>query len=263
MKAATKIMILVVALLAWNAEAAVQIEPVEYKAGNVTLKGHIAYDDAKQGKRPGVLVVHEWWGLNDYAMNRAKMLAELGYTGMAIDMYGDGKTTTHPEDAQKFTQEVISNAENAKQRFVAAMEVLKKHKSVDPERIAAIGYCFGGAVVLEIAREGLDLDGVVSFHGSLGTKSPAKPGVVKAKVLVAHGAADSFVSPQELSGFEQEMKNAKVDYRLIQYPDAKHSFTNPAADDMAKTAKIDIAYNAEADKKSWEDMKAFFGEIFK
>jgi dienelactone hydrolase len=262
-KLVTKIFILLIALVAINAESAIQIEPVDYKVGNITMKGRIAYDDAKQGKRPGVLVVHEWWGLNDYAIKRARMLAELGYTGMAIDMYGEGKNTVHPADAEKFTQEVMSNAQNAKQRFLAAMEILKKHKTVDPERIAAIGYCFGGAVVLEMARQGVDLDGVVSFHGSLGTKSPAKPGAVKGKVLVLHGSADEFVSPQELSGFEQEMKNAKVDYKLIQYPNAKHSFTNPDADAMGKQAKIPIAYHAEADKKSWEDMQAFFKQIFK
>jgi dienelactone hydrolase len=261
-KLVTNILILFIALVAFTTEAAVQIEPVDYKVGNVTLKGHIAYDDAQEGKRPGVLVVHEWWGLNDYAIKRARMLAELGYTGMAIDMFGEGKNTVHPADAQKFTQEVMSNAETAKQRFLSALEILKKHKSVDPDRIAAIGYCFGGAVVLEMARQGVDLDGVVSFHGSLGTKSPAKPGAVKAKVLVLHGAADEFVSPQELSGFEEEMKNAKVNYKLIQYPNAKHSFTNPDADAMGKQANMPIAYQPEADKKSWEDMQAFFKQIF-
>ena len=262
MKIATSIMMLLIVLVALNTEGAIKTEPVEYTAGNVTMKGQIAYDDAKQGKRPGVLVVHEWWGLNDYAIKRARMLAELGYTGMAIDMYGGARNTTHPEDAQKFTQEVMANAESAKQRFVSAMEILKKHKTVDPDRIAAIGYCFGGAVVLEMARQGIDLDGVASFHGSLGSKSPAKAGGVKAKVLVLHGAADEFVSPQELSGFEQEMKAAGVDYKLLSYPNARHSFTNPAADEMGKHAKIPIAYNAEADKKSWEDLKAFLKQIF-
>ena len=262
MKIATKILMLLMVFVALNSEAAIRIEPVEYTAGDVTMKGQIAYDEAKQGKRPAVLVVHEWWGLNDYAIQRAKMLAELGYTGMAIDMYGGARNTTHPADAQKFIQEIMSNAESAKQRFIAALEVIKKHKTVDPDRIAAIGYCFGGAVVLEMARQGLDLDGVVSFHGSLGTKTPAKPGVVKAKVLVLHGADDEFVSPQELSGFEQEMKTAEVDYKLLTYPEAKHSFTNPAADEMGKQNKMAIAYNAEADKKSWEDMKAFLKQIF-
>ncbi len=262
MKIAHYSMILLIALFAFVAEAAVQVEPVEYKSGNVILKGHIAYDDTKQGKRPGVLVVHEWWGLNDYALRRAKMLAELGYTGMAIDMYGDGKTTTHPADAQKFTQEVMSNADTAKARFLAAMEVLKRHKTVDPQRTAAIGYCFGGGVVLEMARQGVDLKGVASFHGSFGTKTPAKPGTVKAKVLILHGAADEFAAPGDIPKFEEEMKSAKVDYRILTYPNAKHSFTNPDADELGKKGNIPIQYNAEADKKSWEEMKKFLKEIF-
>ena len=243
-------------------EAAVKVEPVEYKSGNVTMKGYIAYDDAKQGKRPGVLVVHEWWGLNQYAQTRAKMLGELGYTAMAIDMFGEGKTTTHPADAQKFTEEVGSNMAVAKARFEAALETLKSHKTVDPEKIAAIGYCFGGGVVLEMARQGVDLDGVVSFHGSVSTKTPAKPGQVKAKVFVAHGAADEFMKPEDLVKFEEEMKNAKVDYKIIQYPNAKHSFTNPEADAMGKKANIPIAYDAAADKKSWADMIEFLKRAF-
>jgi dienelactone hydrolase len=254
-------LILLLGLLALTAEAAIQVEPVEYKAGDVTMKGHIAYDDAKQGKRPGVLVIHEWWGLNDYALRRAKMLAELGYTAMAVDMFGGGRTTTHPQEAQKFTQEVMGQADAARQRFLAAMEMLKKHSTVNSEKIAAIGYCFGGSVVLDMARQGVDLDGVVSFHGGLDTKTPAK--AVKAKVFVLHGAADEFISAEEIAKFKQEMESAKVDYEFIAYPDAKHSYTNPAADEMAKTAKIPIAYNAEADKKSWEDMKRFLNEIFK
>jgi dienelactone hydrolase len=254
--------VLLIALIPLVADAAIKTEPVDYSAGGVTMKGYIAYDDAKQDKRPGVLVVHEWWGHNEYVRKRARMLAELGYTALAVDMYGDGKQTAHPADAGKFTQEVLSNMETAKARFNAALETLKAHKTVDRQRIAAIGYCFGGGLVLEMARAGLDLDGVVSFHGSLDTKTPAKPGQVKAKVLVAHGAADEFVSPEGLKQFEQEMKNAKVDYKLIVYPNAKHSFTNSDADEMGKKAKIPIAYNAEADRKSWEDMKKFLKEVF-
>ena len=245
-------------LIAGAAPAAVKIEPVEYKSGGVTMNGWIAYDDAQQGKRPGVLVVHEWWGLNQYVQNRAKMLAEMGYTAMAIDMYGGGKQTTHPAEAQKFTEEVMSNMDAARGRFIDGMKTLQAHKTVDPERIAAIGYCFGGGVVLEMARRGTPgLDAVVSFHGSVSTENPAKPGEVKAKILVAHGTADDFMKPEELTKFEDEMKAAKADYKIIQYPNAKHSFTNPEADEMGKKAKIPIAYNAEADKKSWADMTAF------
>ena len=255
-------LMLLIALIPFVVEAAIKTEPVDYSAGGVTMKGYLAYDDAVKGKRPGVLVVHEWWGHNDYTRKRARMLAELGYTALAVDMFGDGKQTAHPADAQKFTQEVLSNMETAKARFLASLETLKAHKTVDPQRIAAIGYCFGGGLVLEMARAGVDLDAVVSFHGSLDTKNPAKPGVVKAKILVAHGAADEFISPEVLKQFEQEMKNAKVDYRFIAYPNAKHSFTNPEADEMGKKAKIPIAYNAEADRKSWEDMKKFLKEAF-
>ncbi|MCI0604227.1 dienelactone hydrolase family protein [bacterium] len=254
--------LLIIALIPIAVEAAIKMEPVDYSSGGVTMKGFLAYDDANQGKRPGVLVVHEWWGHNEYVRKRARMLAELGYTALAVDMYGGGKQTAHPAEAGKFTQEVMSNMDIAKARFLAAMETLKAHKTVDPQRIAAIGYCFGGGLVLEMARAGVDLDGIVSFHGSLDTKNPAKPGVVKAKILVAHGAADEFIEPKVLAAFEQEMKNAKVDYKLITYPDAKHSFTNSDADEMGKKANIAIAYNAEADRKSWEDMKSFFKEIF-
>jgi dienelactone hydrolase len=254
--------LLLIALIPFVAHAAIKTDPVDYSSGGVTMKGYIAYDDAKQDKRPGVLVVHEWWGHNEYVRKRARMLAELGYTALAVDMYGDGKQTTHPAEAEKFTQEVLSNMKTAKARFMAALETLKAHKTVDPQRIAAIGYCFGGGLVLEMARAGVDLDGVVSFHGSLDTKTPAKPGAVKAKVLAAHGAADEFVSPEVLKQFEQEMKNAKVDYKVIVHPNSKHSFTDPDADATAKRANIPVGYNAEADRKSWEDMKKFFKEIF-
>jgi dienelactone hydrolase len=254
--------VLIAICIAATLEAAVKIEPVAYKAGNVTMNGYIAYDDAKDGKRPGVLVVHEWWGLNQYAQNRAKMLAELGYTALAVDMFGGGKQTTHPADAQKFTQEVMSSMDVAKSRFEAGLQTLKSHKTVDPERIAAIGYCFGGGLVLEMARQGVDLDAVVSFHGGVSTPNPAKPGAVKAKVMVAHGEADEFMKPEDLTKFEEEMKNAKVDYKIIRYPNAKHSFTNPEADEMAKKANIPIGYNAEADKKSWADMTQFLKEAF-
>jgi dienelactone hydrolase len=250
-------------LLAFGLEAAIKTEPVEYKAGGVTMKGMIAYDDAKQGKRPGVIVVHEWWGNNEYSQKRARMLAELGYTALAADMFGEGKQATHPNDASKFVEEVSNNMAAAQARFVAAMNTLKAHKTVDPQHIAAIGYCFGGGLVIEMARRGLDLDGVVSFHGNPATKgAPATPGQVKAKILVAHGAADPFVEPEQVTKFEEEMKNAKADARVIQYPNAQHSFTNPAADENGKKFNLPLAYNAEADTKSWEDMQKFLKEVF-
>lgn len=242
--------------------AAIKHEEVSYSANGVTMKGYLAYDDAVKGKRPGVLVVHEWWGHNEYARKRANMLAALGYTALAVDMYGDGKQASHPQDAGKFAGEVMQNAEGAKARFVAALELLKKHKTVDATRIAAIGYCFGGGVVLHIARAGVDLKGVVSFHGSYATQTPAEKGKVKAAVLVCHGAADQFASPEEIEGLKKEMQNAGVDFQFIAYEGAKHSFTNPEADENGKKFNIPIAYNKAADEKSWADMQQFLKRIF-
>lgn len=235
---------------------------VTYKAGNTTLKGYLATDTAKPGKRPGVLVVHEWWGHNAYARKRARMLAELGYTALAVDMYGDGKQAKHPDDAGKFAGEVRKNMPLAEARFQAAMDLLKSQPSVDADKIAAIGYCFGGGVVLEMARRGLDLKGVASFHGSLGTSSPAQAGQVKAKVLVLNGAADPFTKPEQIAAFKQEMNAAGVDYRFINYPGAKHSFTNPDADGLGQKFKLPLEYNAKADKESWAELQTFFKKIF-
>jgi dienelactone hydrolase len=245
-----------------SAYADIKGEPVEYTAGDVVLKGYLAYDDGMKDKRPGVLVVHEWWGHNEYARKRARMLATLGYTALAVDMYGDGKQAAHPDDAGKFAGEVMQNMETAKARFMAAMDVLKKHKTVDPKHIAAIGYCFGGGVVLQMARLGLDIDGVASFHGSLSTSQPAQPGAIKAKILVCHGADDPFIPQQQVDQFQEEMKKAKADFQFISYPGATHSFTNPDADAYGKQFGMPIAYNAKADGQSWEDMQKFFKTIF-
>jgi len=251
-------------LLYWNTQAAAAIigEPVLYKSGDFAMQGYLAYDDSISGKRPGILVVHEWWGNNEYTRKRARMLAELGYTALAVDMYGEGKEAEHPDDAGKFAAEVRQNMPAATQRFAAAMQILQKHPTVDPEHIAAIGYCFGGGVVLEMARQGLDLDAVVSFHGSLATSNPAAPGVVKARILVCHGADDKMVTPEQIQAFINEMKTAGADYTFISYPGAKHSFTNPGADIYAEKFNIPVGYNAEADKKSWQDMQDFLQESF-
>lgn len=238
-------------------------ETVEYTADGVTLKGYLAYDEHAKGKRPGVLVVHEWWGLNDYARKRARMLAELGYTALAVDMYGNGKTATHPDDAGKFSSETMKNFDAAKARFLAAEDFLKKQPTVDPERIAAIGYCFGGGVVLNMARQGADLKGVASFHGSLSAVKPAVPGAIKAKIRVYTGADDKFVPADAVEGFKKEMADANADVKIVSYPGAVHSFTNPDATALGKKFNLPLAYNAEADKESWEDMKKFFSEIFK
>jgi dienelactone hydrolase len=235
---------------------------VDYTSQGVTFKGYLAYDENLKGKRPGVLVVHEWWGLNDYARKRAQMLAELGYTALAVDMYGDGKTAMHPDDAGKFSSELMKNFDVAKTRFLTAMDFLKQQPTVDPTKIAAIGYCFGGGVVLNMARQGADLKGVASFHGSLSAVKPAEPGMVKAKALVLHGADDKFIKPEQIEAFKKEMSEAGVDYTFISYPGAVHSFTSPDADALGKKFGLPLAYNADADKKSWDELKMFLKKIF-
>ena len=245
-----------------SAPKGLQSEEVSYEADGITMKGYIAWNADVEGKRPGVIVVHEWWGHNEYARKRADMLAELGYTALAVDMYGDGKTADHPDDAGGFASAVMSNIDGAKARFMKALETLKGHPSVDPEKTAAIGYCFGGGIVLHMARFGADLDGVVSFHGSLGTQHPAETGKVTAKVLVCHGAADNFISPEQIEGFKKEMDDAGVDYEFIDYEGAKHAFTNPGADKLGEKFGIGLAYNEQADKESWEKMKIFSQDLF-
>jgi dienelactone hydrolase len=256
---------ILIALFAFTthaAQAAVKGEEVEYKAGATVLKGYLAYDDALKGKRPGVIVVHEWWGHNEYARNRARMLAERGYTALALDMYGDGHQAHHPDEAGKLSGEVRKNLTLAKQRFDAALRVLKKHPSVSARKIAAIGYCSGGSTVIEMARAGKNLKGVVSFHGNLTTEHPASVGKVKTRILVLTGADDPFVPAAQVEAFKKEMDTAKANYRVIAYPGAKHSFTNPDADQYGKKFNIPLAYNAEADQKSWAEMQTFFKEIF-
>ncbi len=245
------------------AEPKILGKTVEYSAQGVVMKSYLAYDEQIKGKRPGVLVVPEWWGLNDYARKRARMLAELGYTALAVDMYGAGKVATNPDDASKLSSEVMKNFDVGKVRFLAAMDFLKQQPTVDPTRIAAIGYCFGGTVVLSMAGQGVDLKGVASFHGGLGNVKSPQAGSVKAKILVLHGGADKFVTPEQVEAFKQEMKSAGADLRFISYPGATHSFTNPEATELGKKFNIPIAYNADADKKSWGEMKDFLKNIFK
>ncbi len=250
-------------LYAFTAQGAIQGTEVQYTAGETVLKGYLAFDDSIQGKRPGILVVHEWWGHNPYARKRADMLARLGYTALAVDMYGSGRTASHPEDAAKFSGEIKKNMPMARERFVAAMKLLQMEPTVDREKISAIGYCFGGGIVLEMARSGLDLDGVVSFHGSLTTSNPARSGVVKARVLVLNGEDDPFVKADQIEEFKKEMEAATISYRFINYPGAKHSFTNPDADKFGKEFNLPLAYSPEADQQSWQAMQDFFKDIYK
>ncbi len=255
-----------VLLMAGLAEAAPKIkgQPVEYTAGSTVLKGYLAYDENIKGKRPGVLVVHEWWGHNEYARKRARMLAKLGYTALAVDMYGDGKQAMHPDEAGKFSSEVMKHFnDDGKTRFLAAEEFLKMQPTVDPANIAAIGYCFGGGVVLNMARQGADLKGVASFHGSLAAVQPAEPGAIKAKIRIYHGGADKFTTPEGIEAFKKEMTDAKADFKFISYPGAVHSFTNPDATKLGLKYKLPLAYNAKADEESWAAMPQFLKEIFK
>jgi len=243
-------------------QADIRGEEVSYQAGDTTLKGYIAYDAKQQGKRPGVLVVHEWWGHNEYVRNRAHMLARMGYTALAVDMYGDGKSATHPEDAQKFMNDVMGNMELMQARFAAAETLLREHATTAPEQIAAIGYCFGGAVVLNMARQGADLDGVASFHGILSSPEPAAPGDIQAEVLVLHGADDPFVPVEQVDAFKQEMEAAKAEYEFIAYPGAVHAFTNPGATALGEQFNLPLAYDESADEQSWDALEQFLQRVF-
>lgn len=243
-------------------QAAIQTREMPYTGPDGTqLVGYLAWDDAIAGARPGVVVVHEWWGLNDYAKRRARDLAVLGYNALAIDMYGGGKHTQHPDDAKAFMSAAMASSEAAKARFNAGLELLKAQPQTDPARLAAIGYCFGGKVVLDMARQGVPLAAVVSFHGALATATPAAPGSVRAKVLVEHGAADSFITPQQISDFRTEMDKAGADYRFVELPGAKHGFSNPDAD-AHKGHGLDLGYQKAADERSWADMQSLFKDVF-
>jgi dienelactone hydrolase len=260
-------MVITLAILATigfrQAQAAIVEKNVEYSAQGVVLKGFLAYDDKIHGKRPGILVVHEWWGLNDYARMRVRMLAGLGYTALAVDMYGDGKQAMHPDDASRFSGEIMKNFDVGKARFLAAEELLKNQPTVDPSRIGAIGYCFGGGVILNMVRQGTDIVAAASFHGNLKAVKPAESGMVKAKIRVYTGGSDKLVPPEAVEAFKNEMTEAKADYMVKVYPGALHSFTSPDATKLGKKFNLPMAYDKKADKESWQDMRKFFDTAFK
>jgi dienelactone hydrolase len=244
-------------------QAAVRGEEVSYESSDgATLKGYIAYDDAIKGKRPGVLVVPEWWGNNEYSRKRARMLAELGYTALAVDMYGEGWTADNPKDAAELASGISTNMQLEKERFEAAMTFLRNQETVNPDKIAAFGYCFGGGVVLNMARIGEDLKGVASFHGVLDTDNPAKPWKIKARIISFSGDADPMIGADKVAAFQKEMEGAGAKFRVVTYPGAKHAFSNPEADELGKKFKLPIAYNAAADKDSWEQARDFLREVF-
>lgn len=253
---------LAVSMLACASAASGEIRTreVEYKQGDTVLQGFFAWDDAKPGKRPGVLVVHEWWGHNAHARNQAKRLAEAGYVGFALDMYGKGKLATHPQDAQAFMAEATKDPAAMRARFEAALAQLKADPHVNPDKVAAIGYCFGGAVVLGMARAGLDLDAVGAFHGPLATTTPAQKGVVKARVLAQIGEADPMIPMSQVADFKKEMDAAGVVSKVVTYPGAKHGFTNPDAGTFGMDA---LAYDKDADQKSWAVLLEWLAESFK
>ena len=240
--------------------APIKTADVEYRQGATVLRGFVAWDDAAAGKRPGVLIVHEWWGLTDNIRAQARRLAEAGYMGFALDMYGDGKFATHPDDAKAWMAEVTKDPATIAARFNAGLARLKQDPHVDTTRLAAIGYCFGGGVVLAMARAGVDLDAVATFHGMLATQSPAKPGAIKARVLALTGGADPFVPAEQVEAFKKEMQAAGARFEVVSYPGAKHGFTNPSAGTYGMAA---LAYDSTADRQSWAALLKMLGEVFR
>jgi dienelactone hydrolase len=255
---------IVLALSLAAAQAVVREEAVPYRDGDTTMMGFIVYDDTNQAKRPGVVVVHEWWGITKHTRDEARNLAARGYTAFVADMYGGGRTADNPDDAGALAGSVRGDPALMRARFDAALATLSRHATVDADRIGAIGFCFGGSVVLDMARAGADLDGVAAFHAGLGAAGPlARQGKVRAKVLVLSGADDPSIEPAEVDAFKKEMEAAKVDYRYISYPGAVHSFTNPEATAMGKQFDLPIAYDAAADRKSKAEMAKFFAGLFR
>ena len=244
--------------------ANIQSQEVSYSAGGVEMKGYIAWDADVRGERPGVIVVHEWWGHNDYARRRADMLAELGYAGMALDLYGSGKTADNPESAGQLMNELLADLGTVRERFDAALKCLQAHESTDPSRMAAIGYCMGGGIVLHMARYGADLKAVASFHGALplGVASEGEGGPVTARIAVYHGEADEFISADDVEAFQQEMDRTGADCLFVTLPRALHGFTNPAATVNGEKYGIPLRYNPLADCSSWDHMQLMLQSAF-
>ena len=247
-------------LIAQTAQARLVKKNVEYRQGDTLLEGYLAYDDSIKGKRPGVLVIHEWTGINNYIKKRTDQLAALGYVAFAADIYGKGVRPSTPELAAKEAAKYRGKDRGLiRARANAGFDTLAASPLVDTSRLAVIGYCFGGTAALELARSGANLLGTVSFHGGLDTPNPADARNIRGKVLALHGADDPHVPPEQVAAFQQEMRQAKVDWEMVYYGGAVHAFTNP---DSGNDPSKGVAYNAEADRRSWEEMKLFFAEIF-
>lgn len=245
-----------------DSAAAMKEETISFTADSANLHGFVVYNDSVKGKRPAVLVLPEWWGLNDYPKMRARELAKLGYVAMAVDVYGDGKIADNPDSAKAYAGPFYMHPEKAKARIDAAIARIKAYDIVDSSKIGAIGYCFGGGILINTARLGDDLKGLVSFHGSL-LGTPAKKGMLRTKMLICHGNADKFVSPQDVATFKKQMDSIGASYTFIGYDSATHAFTNPASTETGKKFNMPIAYNAKADSASWDAMKTFFNDLFR
>jgi dienelactone hydrolase len=246
-------------LLSTPCRAAVQGKQVTYKDGNTECHGYLAWDDAVAGPRPGVLVIHEWWGLDEYAQKRAEQLAGLGYVAFAADMYGQGKRAAHPKEAGEMAGQVRANVEAWRKRATAALAVLKAQPQCDPKKLAAIGYCFGGSTALQLAYAGTDLRAVVSFHGALPTATDAEAKQIKAAILVCHGAEDTFIPAEAIKAFRDALDKNKVRYEFVSYPGAVHSFTVPEAE---KSGLKGVKYDKAADEDSWKRMRQLFDQKF-
>jgi dienelactone hydrolase len=240
----------------------IRTESLSYSAGGINMISHLAEDTTGTSPQPGILVLPEWWGLNTYIKRRTEEIATLGYTALGVDMYGEGAIADHPDEAGSLMTAVLENMETGTQRLQAAVAALAEVPSVDPSRLAAIGYCFGGAMALHLARIGTDIKAAVSFHGALDSFHKVVPGEIKARVLVCHGDADEFISKESIEAFHKEMKTANVDYELISYPGALHGFTSPEADENGEKYGLPLAYNANADKESWQAMNRLFTQLF-
>ena len=251
------LILLVVLCLNGQAMYGLHTETVRYQQGDTELQSYLAYDDQRKGKRPGILVVHEWWGLNDNTRKRAEALAKAGYIALALDMYGNGKQTSHPDEAGEWSHFIAKNKDIGKARFLAAYDLLRNHDLTSSNNIAAIGYCFGGATVLTMAQEGIDLQAVVSFHGSLPVVKTNK--AIPAAILVCHGDDDPFVTEEQIRTFQDHLRQRGADWQFIRYGGAKHSFTVPEADRAGIPA---LAYQPQADRRSWEAMLSLFEEVF-
>ena len=255
---------LVAACVAVPSFAAIKETPVTYSDGEATMKGFVVSDAARPGKRPGIIMVHEWWGITKHIRDEAHRLAQSGYTVFIADMYGNAKTADNPKDADALSSSVMNDPKVMESRFNAAREQLAKQPTVDPAHIGAVGYCFGGAVVINEARAGADLNGVVGFHASLGLNTPAPaPGTVKAKVLILNGADDPFVKKEEYATLEKDLKAANADYKVIQYPGAVHAFTNPEATALGKKFNLPLRYDARVNKEAEGEASKFFASAFK